>query len=137
MSQSQNVTRVGIGGVLLPVGGVTMQQRHVRRNRALAHRQAMLCLWVQGYVIDGADKLDMAGYRAALLKRAVYRMEIKTRPYNRGNNAARAADIVRLGPASRWWGARASKHHSGDDKRGIVWYLAKWKREHGIVPRAA
>lgn len=123
---------------------VEERMRANRLNRALGVKQDLLCLQVQGYLIDGIAKLDASAWRERFRQALHYRLtrelakaehralpyRAKQRPviWNRGTNADRAADILRHGPESKWWNARASKHSAGDDKRGIVWYLQAWAR---------
>lgn len=101
-----------------------------RKVRALGVKQDLMCLAAQGYVIDGMRQLTREEYRAALIKRVEQRI---TRhmggKFNAGTNAERAADIAKHGPASRWYFARNSRSHAGDDTRGIQWWLKRWYRE--------
>lgn len=104
----------------------TTDARHIK---ALLLKQELLCLRVQGYVIRNGEKLDRTAWRAAFLRDLTYRMRDKSRPFNAGTNALRAADIIRNGAGSRWAFAAGSISHAGDDKRGIKWHLARYRRK--------
>jgi hypothetical protein len=100
-----------------------------RKIRALLLKQELLCLRVQGYVIRDGKQMDRAAWRKQFLRDLTYRMRDKSRPFNAGSNAGRAADILRNGDKSRWAFAANSTAHAGDDKRGIKWHLAKYRRK--------
>jgi len=122
---------------------LTHKQRlgQIRLHRALAVKQAFLCIAVQGYVVIGTDKLTAQEWREHFSRDCAYRMRLHERrqynePHALGTNAMRAADILRHGVKSKWYFARHSTSHAGDDKRGIVHWIRKWERERGLKPPA-
>lgn len=103
-----------------------------RANRARMLKQQAHLLARDGVVWTPQGPLDRAEWRAGILKYVTSSLNQKSRtgrPFNLGNNAARAADIWTRAEASRWWFARMSTNNSGDDRRGIVHYLRRWVRE--------
>lgn len=112
-------------------------KKNWRLTRAQGVKQAMLCIALQGYVIEHNKRMTADEYRAQFLADLQWRITRKMgNRLNWGSNAERAADIVRLGAKSRWWFARESTESAGDDRRGITWYLKKWARERGLKPPA-
>jgi hypothetical protein len=127
------------------------RRRAIRRKiAAMKMRQDRLCLLYQGFVIDQGVIYSAAEWCKDFIKSLHSKITGRMNParlprradfiksdriwhrFNRGNNASRAADIAKHGEESRWWQARASEHRSGDDVRGIRWYLAKWINEGRI-----
>lgn len=114
----------------------SVERARARRRivRARRHAEAMLVLEHRGAVTDGDLLLDREAYMTRFRQDLHQRL---TGFSSKGTNAARAADLVRLGEVSRWWFARTSRSHAGCDRRGISYWLASWNRKHGVRPPAA
>lgn len=118
---------------------LTLKQMRSSRRKiaALQIAQDRMCLRVQGFVIVHGEMLNEIEYCQKFRRALHIRLTNvgRTLPYNRGNNAARAAEILKHGAATNWFASRDSIHRSGDDMRGIRWYLLKWERERGLTWR--
>lgn len=109
------------------------RRRQARLAQAHRHAQALFLLQRRGfYVNDLGQRLDEAAYRAQFRHRLQSRLGdmCDRRSYT---NAGRAMDILRRGEASRWFFARNSRNHAGDDRRGIVHHLRRWARRYGVT----
>lgn len=78
------------------------------------------------YATNPVDEITKAEYMVRFRRDLTWRINQKMPNANhRKVNAERAADVVLKGENSRWWFARDSTSHAGQDMRGIVHHVNK------------
>ena len=81
------------------------------------------------FMSNPPEAVTRVEYMKRFRRETIYRINNKMPDKNCfKDNASRAGDIIRNGEQSKWWKARTSTHHAGQDNRGIVHHVTKFRK---------